>query len=50
MHMNFIWLGVWNQNLSAILFYEKNEFSMFDRHHFLLGTDLQTDIMMKRVL
>ena len=42
-----VWLGVWEQNHKAIKFYEKNGFTVFDKHSFLLGNDLQTDIMMK---
>lgn len=44
---DFIWLGVWDQNLNAIKFYERNGFKTFDKHQFMLGTDQQTDLMMK---
>jgi ribosomal protein S18 acetylase RimI-like enzyme len=44
---DFIWLGVWEKNHRALLFYEKNGFEEFDRHIFKLGDDLQTDIMMR---
>ncbi len=43
----FIWLGVWEKNSRAIRFYEKNGFVTFDKHTFLLGSDVQTDLMMK---
>jgi ribosomal protein S18 acetylase RimI-like enzyme len=46
----YIWLGVWEHNLNAIRFYKNNGFVAFDKHSFLLGNDLQTDIMMKLVL
>lgn len=46
----YIWLGVWEENYRAIRFYEKNGFSIFDKHIFRLGNDEQTDLMMKRVL
>lgn len=46
----YIWLGVWEENYRAIRFYEKNGFSVFDKHIFKLGNDEQTDLMMKRVL
>lgn len=46
----YIWLGVWEENYRAIRFYEKNGFSVFDRHIFKLGNDEQTDLMMKRIL
>jgi ribosomal protein S18 acetylase RimI-like enzyme len=44
---NYIWLGVWEKNPRAILFYEKNGFVKFDKHIFKVGDDKQTDIMMK---
>ena len=45
-----VWLGVWEENLRAIRFYEKNGFTPFDKHIFKLGQDDQTDIMMRKVL
>ncbi len=48
--IEFIWLGVWEENWNAINFYTKNNFHEFDRHIFLLGEDRQTDIMMKMIL
>jgi len=44
---DYVWLGVWEENLKAINFYKKNGFLEFDRHIFKLGEDEQTDIMMK---
>ncbi len=46
----YIWLGVWENNLPAIRFYEKNGFRIFGKHGFQLGDDLQTDLLMKRIL
>lgn len=46
----YIWLGVWEKNLKAIAFYEKQGFVAFDEHVFVLGNDPQTDIMMKLAL
>ena len=43
----YLWLGVWEKNLRAIRFYQKNGFVEFDKHFFRLGKDVQTDIMMK---
>ncbi|MBL7726147.1 MAG: GNAT family N-acetyltransferase [Dinghuibacter sp.] len=43
----YIWLGVWEENPRAISFYKKNGFVEFDKHIFRLGTEEQTDIMMK---
>ncbi len=45
--VNYIWLGVWEENKRAIQFYTKNGFKAFDKHVFILGADVQTDIMMK---
>ena len=49
-NLNFIWLGVWENNLKAIQFYTKNGFVAFDTHQFVVGNDVQTDIMMKLFL
>ena len=46
----YIWLGVWEHNTTAIRFYEKNGFLIYDRHIFKLGNDEQTDLLMKRML
>lgn len=48
--VNFVWLGVWEENHRAISFYKKNGFVEFDKHIFVLGTDEQIDIMMKKNL
>lgn len=48
--VNYVWLGVWEENPRAIHFYQKNGFVAFDKHVFKLGEDEQTDIMMKKVL
>jgi len=45
--VDFVWLGVWEENPRAIRFYKKNGFVEFDKHIFKLGDDEQTDIMMK---
>lgn len=44
---DYVWLGVWEENLKAIQFYKKNGFVEFDKHIFKLGDDAQRDIMMK---
>jgi diamine N-acetyltransferase len=49
-NVDYVWLGVWEENPRAISFYQKNGFVEFDRHIFKLGNDDQTDIMMKLVL
>ncbi len=43
-----IWLGVWEHNPRAYAFYQKWGFEKFGSHVFMLGTDAQTDWMMKR--
>ncbi|PBQ34403.1 GNAT family N-acetyltransferase [Sphingobacteriaceae bacterium] len=45
-----VWLGVWEHNPGAIRFYKRNDFVEFGQHPFILGTDKQTDILMKRYL
>ncbi|WKK77123.1 GNAT family N-acetyltransferase [Marivirga salinae] len=45
--LDYLWLGVWEENPKAIQFYEKIGFEAFDKHVFQLGSDAQTDIMMK---
>ncbi|WP_313100229.1 GNAT family N-acetyltransferase [Epilithonimonas sp.] len=46
-NVDYVWLGVWEENARAISFYRKNNFVEFDKHIFKLGNDEQTDIMMK---
>jgi ribosomal protein S18 acetylase RimI-like enzyme len=46
-NVDYVWLGVWEENPRAISFYRKNGFVEFDKHIFKLGDDEQTDIMMK---
>lgn len=43
-----VWLGVWEHNLKAVRFYQKNGFEKFGEHIFQLGNDAQVDILMKR--
>jgi len=45
--VEYVWLGVWEENVKAIRFYTKNGFVAFDKHIFKLGDDEQTDIMMR---
>lgn len=49
-HYKCIWLGVWEHNYSAIRFYERYGFAKFGSHYFMLGTDKQTDILMRKEL
>jgi ribosomal protein S18 acetylase RimI-like enzyme len=45
--VDYIWLGVWEENHRALQFYNKNGFVTFDKHIFVLGNDQQTDLLMK---
>ena len=42
-----LWLGVWEHNPRAIRFYEKLGFEPFGTQQFVLGKDIQTDILMR---
>lgn len=46
-NLDYLWLGVWEENQKAIQFYEKLGFVAFNKHIFTLGDDEQTDIMMR---
>jgi ribosomal protein S18 acetylase RimI-like enzyme len=45
-----LWLGVWERNLRAIAFYAKCGFQDVGSQPFLVGSDLQTDRVMARVI
>ena len=49
-HHSTVWLGVWENNTKAIAFYKKWGYEPFGTHIFRLGTDDQTDILMKKEL
>ena len=42
-----LWLGVWEHNAKVLQFYTRQGFEKFGEHLFLLGTDEQTDYLMK---
>lgn len=46
--VDYVWLGVWEHNHKAIAFYKKNGFIAFGKHDFILGKDIQTDILMRK--
>ena len=48
--LQYIWLGVWEHNLNAQRFYEHNGFVKTGSHEFVVGKDVQTDFLMKRIL
>ena len=43
----FVWLGVWEKNKKAIRFYQRYGFSKFGTHPYYIGTDEQTDWLMR---
>jgi diamine N-acetyltransferase len=47
---DMIWLGVWERNERALAFYRKWGFQAVGKQTFLLGSDLQTDVVMQRVV
>ncbi|TDT46416.1 ribosomal protein S18 acetylase RimI-like enzyme [Maribacter spongiicola] len=42
-----LWLGVWQENERAVKFYERHGFKKFDTHPYFIGTDEQTDWLMR---
>jgi len=45
-----LWLGVWERNLRAQKFYEKQGFVPVGSHTFVLGSDPQRDVIMAKML
>lgn len=43
-----LWLGVWEHNARALAFYRKWGFEAVGSHEFVLGTDVQNDLLMVR--
>lgn len=48
--LQYVWLGVWEHNQKAIDFYQKHGFEIFGSHPFMLGSEQQTDLLMKKEL
>lgn len=48
--IDYVWLGVWEKNESAIGFYEKAGFNPIDSHAFYMGVERQIDIIMNKEL
>jgi len=44
----YLWLGVWEHNYSALAFYKKMGFTQFSQHNFDMGGDIQIDLLLKR--
>lgn len=47
---DWIWLVVWEQNFTAIRFYEKLGFTQFGKDSLLVGNDLQQALRLKKQL
>ncbi|MHA7829905.1 MAG: GNAT family N-acetyltransferase [Flagellimonas sp.] len=43
----YIWLGVWEHNPKAISFYKRHGFIKFGEHPYYIGTDKQTDWLLR---
>jgi diamine N-acetyltransferase len=48
--LDMIWLGVWEKNDHAQGFYKNFGFEKFSSHVFVVGTDPQTDFLLKKDL
>jgi len=48
--VEMIWLGVWKENPRAVSFYQSHGFEIFGEHDYLLGTDLQRDFLLRKML
>lgn len=47
MDADAVWLGVWEDNPKAIEFYKRQGFAPFGEHRFVIGNDVQRDILMR---
>ena len=47
LNKTFIWLGVWEHNPKAIKFYQRHGFEKFAEHPYYIGTDKQTDWLLR---
>lgn len=46
----YLWLGVWERNPNAIRLYERHGYEKIDTHIYVIGTDPQTDFIMRKNL
>ena len=44
----YVWLGVWEKNTKAVVFYKKNGFYETGTHSFFMGEEEQTDFIMRK--
>jgi len=47
---SYVWLGVWEKNEKAIIFYKRNGFYVIGKHSFFMGEEEQTDFIMRKDL
>ncbi len=43
----WLWLGVWQENVKAVEFYQRQGMEVFDTRQFQLGSELQDDFLMR---
>jgi ribosomal protein S18 acetylase RimI-like enzyme len=46
--LDWLWLGIWDQNAQAIGFYQSQGFEIFSDHKFMMGDLAQNDFLMRR--
>jgi len=46
----YVWLGVWENNTRALAFYKKMGFVKIGEHPFDMGGDIQTDLVLRKML
>jgi len=49
-NLDFLWLGVWQENKKALRFYERHNFKIFGEHPYYIGKDKQMDWLLRLVL
>lgn len=47
---SYVWLGVWERNEKALRFYKKQGYYKIGEHPFYMGSDKQTDYLMRKDL
>lgn len=48
LNKDFLWLGVWEHNQTALSFYNKFGFKTVSEHKFIIGNDIQKDLIMTK--
>ena len=46
----YVWLGVWENNFRALNFYQYHGFVEIGKHPFDMAGDIQTDLVLKKIL